>query len=778
MSNKKKKKNHGYERRREVLGILIMAFSLLIFIGLVSHDPSDYPNSGSVAGISNWLGLAGAWVSHYLFVYTIGYSSLVFPLLSFLLGWNIFLHKKFKIFIRISMYLLALGLFLSTVLALPHALSDEGSSLGYRLSGNFGGFFADQLSHFLGAAGSIVVLMTFLLLFLISATSWSMREFVLSFRGEVLSLLKKVSGIRIKWVKPLFNKKKKIVSVKEEKIKIENRDETSSGEQPFTKIEFETEKPLSKDRINAASLMTDKEQRSLSEKEERIKKAPKGPYILPSLDLLEIYHHPGQRFDRKELAERAHFLEDRLNEFGIEGKVTNVNPGPVITRFEVKPAPGVKINKFVSCQDDLALVMKATPVRVVAPIPGKAAVGIEIPNAEPEMVDIRSILDSKEVRKSSSFLTLALGKTITGKPYTTDLAQLPHLLVAGATGSGKSVCLNSIIMSILYRCRPEDVKLVLIDPKRLELSIYKRLKDHHLASCEGMNEKVITVAENAVVVLQSMTREMEKRYRLLAKVGVRDINDYNLHIKEKIEKKEETNLEKLPLIVLIVDELADLIMTGAGDIEEPITKLAQMARAVGIHLILATQRPSVDVITGLIKANFPARIAFQVASKTDSRTILDRNGAEKLLGRGDMLFMHPRKPDLIRIHGVFVSTKDIRNVVNHISQQPPAPDYMLKGLRTDRRDGIISPTDRMDELLRDAARLIIRHNQGSASLLQRRLRIGYARAGRIIDELEALGVVGPFDGSKARMVLVDETFLEKLNAPDFPDNILEENKNE
>jgi S-DNA-T family DNA segregation ATPase FtsK/SpoIIIE len=487
-------------------------------------------------------------------------------------------------------------------------------------------------------------------------------------------------------------------------------------------------------------------------------------YLFPPIDLLSVPRPEERRIDKQALENKAHFLEEKLKEFDILGQVVEIMPGPIITRFEVRPAPGVKVSRFIGIQDDLALVMQAQRVRV-APIPGKAVVGVEVPNESPSDVALREILESRAFAQSASKLTVALGKTIEGIPYVADLSLLPHLLVAGATGSGKSVCLNTIITSILYRARPSEVKFVLIDPKKLELSLYKKLEHHHLTTQEDLNEVVVTTVDNAVTVLKSLEMEMDKRYRVLAHAGVRNIEDFNRAVEAgtlRTEGQAEPVL-KLPYVVLVIDELADLMVLGAREIEEPVARLAQMARATGIHLILATQRPSVDVITGVIKANFPSRIAFQVASKTDSRTILDRNGAEKLLGKGDMLFLHPRDSEPIRLHGAFVSTEEVQRVVDFISAQPRERAWALPG-----GSGIASGADResqgaaRDELFREAARLVVRHQQGSASLLQRRLRIGYARAGRLIDELEAAGILGPFDGSKARDVLVDEEQLERI----------------
>ena len=746
-----RKKNKMDERRREILGILIMAFALLIALGLVSYNPADHPNSGSSQEVRNWLGLAGAWISYYLYVFTIGYSCLVFPFLLFLLGWTVFLQKALKPFLRLSLYVLALGVFLSTALALPEVVSDVGSKYGFRLSGLLGGFFADKLSRYLGTVGSIVVLLTFLLLFLVTATSWSIREAVMGFKEEIGHVFQ---GL----------KKRKIISVgrsprNEEKSEAPIAIQTSVEEKEMPKAPPARQEP----RISS-------EERTSPKPEEKPPPQRPGVYEFPSLDLLSPKTSGERYLDENALKQKAYFLEEKLREFDIQGNVVGIQPGPVITRFELKPAPGVKINRFVNCQDDIALAMRGQRVRVVAPIPGKAAVGIEVPNEEPDLVTLRSILESKVFQESPSKLTLALGKTIDGHPYVADLAEMPHLLVAGATGSGKSVCLNTIITSILYRTRPSDVKLVLIDPKKLELTLYRKLKNHHLTTREGLSEDVITTVNNAVSVLRSLEIEMERRYRVLAAAGVRNIGDYNRAVRQgKILKTEEGKApQRIPYVILIVDELADLMVTGAREVEEPIARLAQMSRAVGIHLILATQRPSVDVITGVIKANFPSRIAFQTAAKTDSRTILDRNGAEKLLGRGDMLFLHPRAPEPLRIHGAFVSTEEVQRIVTHINRQPSEGLWRLPsyGQKEVAGPGEERKHER-DELFAEAARLVIRHQQGSASLLQRRLRIGYARAGRLIDELEEAGILGPFDGSKAREVLVDDSILDRIDDIDF-----------
>lgn len=766
----KKKTNPADERRREILGILVMALALLIALGLISYHPSDYPNSGSAKDVKNWLGVAGAWISHYLYVYTIGYPCLFIPFLIFLLGWNIFLQKEFKPFFRLSLYVLALGLFLSTALALPEAVSEEGSRFGFRLSGLLGGFFAEQLSNFMGTVGSIIVLMTFLILFLIMATSWSMREALLGFKEEIDHLLDGIKQVKPRKIIPDLPKKKTTPKEQHEEHKSPMREEPPRIIQeppPRMKPDIKTPAKQPVEPVRSEPVL----KQESSKPAETSELVATGPYILPSLELLNPPGPQAHRIDREALEQKAYLLEEKLREFDVRGEVVGVQPGPVITRFEVKPAPGVKISKFVNCQDDLALVMQAQRVRVVAPIPGKAAVGIEIPNEEPEIVSLHGIIHSNVFQNTKSKLTLALGQTIEGKPYVSDLAEMPHLLVAGATGSGKSVCLNTIITSILYRAKPSEVKLVLIDPKKLELNLYKKLRKHHLTTRDDLNEDVITTVNNAVSILRSLESEMEKRYRMLARVGVRNIDDYNRAIADDKIPPNENGEKPDPLayIVLVVDELADLMLTGAREVEEPIARLAQMSRAVGIHLILATQRPSVDVITGVIKANFPSRIAFQTAAKTDSRTILDRNGAEKLLGRGDMLFMHPREPEPIRIHGAFIATDEVQRVVDHVRKQPTEGQWKLKGSASSERSARSGGVrHERDELFREAAKLVIRHQQGSASLLQRRLRIGYARAGRLIDELEDADILGPFDGSKAREVLVDESMIELIDRGEFP----------
>ncbi|MDP6569762.1 MAG: DNA translocase FtsK, partial [Candidatus Marinimicrobia bacterium] len=486
---------------------------------------------------------------------------------------------------------------------------------------------------------------------------------------------------------------------------------------------------------------------------EKERKARYKQYKLPVLDYLSDPPQVKNLHTEEELREKANQLVHALETYGVSGRVVRISPGPVITLFEIEPAEGVRVNKFTNLADDLARVMKAQRVRIIAPIPGSKSVGVEIPNDNPATVFLKNIINSEQYIRADSKLSISLGKTTTGEAYVFDLGNMPHLLVAGATGAGKSVCINTMIVSILYKSKPDEVKFILVDPKKLELATYKSLVGYHLITAPNLDEYVMTTPENAVGILDSAIVEMERRFQVFADARVRNISEYHER------RKENPELEPAPYIVVVIDELADLMLTSGRAVEEPIARLAQKARAVGIHLIVATQRPSVDVITGVIKSNFPARIAFQVSSKVDSRTILDQMGAEKLLGRGDMLFLLPGTASPIRLHNAFITLEEIEAVMEHISSQPKPEEILLPETRKEKVDGDFSLDEDQDELLKDAAVLVIQSQQASVSLLQRKFRIGYSRAGRLIDELEALGIISGYSGSKARDVLVDESYL-------------------
>jgi S-DNA-T family DNA segregation ATPase FtsK/SpoIIIE len=487
----------------------------------------------------------------------------------------------------------------------------------------------------------------------------------------------------------------------------------------------------------------------------RIPEVPKVPYHPGDRPGLELLEDPPPAFEvptEEELTAEAKLLTAKMLDFGITGAVTEVHPGPVVTMFEFEPAAGVKVAQITSRESDLALAMRARQIRILAPIPGKAAVGIEIPNKKPRTVYLKEVLASEAYASDKGALKIALGVDAGGNPFTYDISKMPHVLIAGATGAGKSVYLNVLVTGLLYSHGPESLKFVMIDPKMLELTGYNGIP--HLLM------PVVTDAKRAARALRYAVGEMERRYKLLAGTGARNIEGFNGKLAGPNPPlgPEGEPLEPLPYVVVLVDELADLMLTAPLEIEEPIARLAQMARAVGIHLVLATQRPSVDVLTGVIKANFPSRIAFQVASKVDSRTILDMNGAETLLGHGDMLFLPAGKPEPYRIHAPWLSEPEASRVADYWrARAPERPPVAIEDAMADE-----GGDENDDELVPEAVRLVVMHQQGSTSLLQRRLKIGYSRASRLMDHLESLGVVGPFMGSKARDVLVDESYLAEL----------------
>ncbi|MFP3809861.1 DNA translocase FtsK [Bacillus sp. SIMBA_005] len=475
-------------------------------------------------------------------------------------------------------------------------------------------------------------------------------------------------------------------------------------------------------------------------------------YELPSLDILAEPQHSGQQTDKKNIYENARKLEKTFQSFGVKAKVTQVHLGPAVTKYEVYPDVGVKVSKIVNLSDDLALALAAKDIRIEAPIPGKSAIGIEVPNAEIAMVSLKEVLESKQNDRPNAKLLIGLGRNISGEAVLAEMNKMPHLLVAGSTGSGKSVCINGIITSILMRAKPHEVKMMMIDPKMVELNVYNGIP-HLLAP-------VVTDPKKASQALKKVVSEMERRYELFSHTGTRNIEGYNDYIK-RMNQSEEAKQPELPYIVVIVDELADLMMVASSDVEDSITRLSQMARAAGIHLIIATQRPSVDVITGVIKANIPSRIAFSVSSQTDSRTILDMGGAEKLLGRGDMLFLPVGANKPVRVQGAFLSDEEVEHVVDHVITQQKA-QYQEEMIPTEETQEQLTSVD--DDLYDEAVELIVGMQTASVSMLQRRFRIGYTRAARLIDAMEERGVVGPYEGSKPREVLLSKEQYDELSS--------------
>ncbi|MTI70270.1 MAG: DNA translocase FtsK [Firmicutes bacterium] len=564
----------------------------------------------------------------------------------------------------------------------------------------------------------------------------SIKEFVYVSSEETIKKEKNKDSFKAKTKKNTFKNKKENQEDINEKIKIldytkqdENKDNNTSKTKKDIEIKREEPKEVKQENFKDIKVST-------TENYEE--------YKFPSLDILSMEKNNNKPNEKKLILKNANKLEDVLNNFGIKAEVKQISKGPTITRYELQPAPGIKVSRIVNLSDDIALGLAASDIRIEAPIPGKAAIGIEVPNTNKINVRLREVLETNEYKKLDSKLAFAIGKDIAGKPIIENIEKMPHLLIAGATGSGKSVCVNTLIASILYKARPDEVKLLMIDPKVVELSIYNGIP--HLLI------PVVTDPKKASGALNWAVQEMTKRYNLFAKTGVRDFTGYN----KKIENNKEN--DKLPQLVIIIDELADLMMVSPSEVEDSICRLAQMARAAGIHLIVATQRPSVDVITGTIKANIPSRLSFAVSSQADSRTILDMGGAEKLLGKGDMLFYPVEASKPKRIQGAFIDEREVDKIVEFLKEQKSAnyKEEIINDIESD----VNTNTDDCDELLADAINLVVEEGQASISYLQRKLRIGYARAARLVDDMEERGIVGGYEGSKPRKVLISKEELE------------------
>jgi len=778
----------GGSRRGAVAALLMIVAALLVMIALVTYDAGDESRNvraadlpGVVTGdqnvramadtVHNGLGLVGALLSNFLINSTVGYAVLAFPLLILLWGWTILRRGDVRTSLVITNYTIISALLVSVSFGMIGLIADPGGP-AKEWYGIVGYSVATMMAQLIGKAGGSILLVAGVLLTAVLAADLDVHETVEQLRAWFLRLWdwleRKMEDRREAAADerpedepgtPLPARGKDVTITKpprEEPVRdqlsepVIRRPDRAPGHPDDLKISVS--RP-----VRPPLLRDDAESSGVGPVAVDAGSPEEIDYVFPSVDLLDAPKPGKEDVDDEELKANADLLRATLAEFDVELESVSVTPGPVVTLYELVPASGVKISRIVSLENDMALKLAAKGIRIMAPIPGKSAVGVEIPNSHRSLVTIRSVINSGVFREASALLPLAMGKTISGEVFTDDLAKMPHLLIAGSTGSGKSVGINTILASLLYRLHPSDLKLVIIDPKKIELAQYARLKHHFLAVSPDINEQIITTPGNAVIVLRGVEIEMEKRYDRLAAAGVRNIVDYNERLASgRLKSTEQVAHAKMPYLIVVIDELADLMITAAREVEEPIARLAQLARAVGIHLIVATQRPSVDVITGVIKANFPARIAYQVASKTDSRTILDMNGAEQLLGNGDMLYLASGSPKPVRLQNAFISADEVDAVVDHISGQPGfARPFMLPSIIEKKKSGDGGGEGERDELFEEAARLIVRHQQGSVSLLQRRLKVGYSRAARLVDELEAAGIVGPFDGSKARDVLVE-----------------------
>jgi len=841
------KENGSIDNKKRVIGVIMVVVAIIVFLSIISYSAYDRAkltnqfsdifsienpevSNPEVNKINNWMGVGGAYISHFFIKATFGYFSIVFPFLLFLWGVTFFLPLELKKKLKISNLSVAFSIIISTFFGILSSEYEIFSSTDV-LSGAIGTFIGKASGLLLGGIGSLLLLLAITVTILVFSFNFRVENFFFKTKDiidktseagkEKLNSLSKQTIIKSKDEKRIeeptsaieetqdTQKKssflERIMGEREyqtQELNRANESEEQKQEAPSIKIvrdrlpitneteQKETDKPeqdkeTSLEKETTVSHATDSEEII---EEGAVNESPISDYVVepanrhkqvelpeqweetikfnkPTIDLLTDEPVEDYKIADEELTKNAELLKDKLQKFDIEIQDIRVKPGPVVTLYEIVPSPGVKISKIVSLENDIALALAAKGIRIIAPIPGKSAIGVEIPNQTPSLVVAKSVI--RQIDKAKAELPLGLGKDISGEIYITDLAKMPHLLIAGSTGSGKSVGINMILASLLYSKDPSEVKFAIIDPKKIELSFYNKLKHHFLAVSPDLSEDIVTMPQNAVVLLKSVEYEMERRYDKLAKAGVRNIVDYNIKVSDPTRKPKDTDQIKhfkLPYIIIIIDELADLMITAGKEVEEPIARLAQLARAVGIHLVLATQRPSVNVITGVIKANFGSRIAYQVASKIDSRTILDMNGAQQLLGRGDMLFLPGGTPKPVRIQNAFISTEEVEKITDFISSQKGySKPYFLPSLieKKQERGGGLSAE--LDPLFYDAAMAFITSKQASVSLLQRKLKLGYSRAARIVDQLEEAGVVGPNDGSKARELLVDsEDALETI----------------
>ena len=757
-------------RLNELIGFVGVTIAVLMALALLSYSPHDpsfnvSAESPGLHSAKNWIGPVGAYGADLLFQ-GLGYAVFLLPVGIFFLGSRWFRSEAMESpVIKIVGYSM-LVLMAPTLLTLWHVPDvrraiPPGGLLGHLVS--------TALIAAFNTVGANVVAVAIFFVALFLTTKFSFIETHEWLRGP-LSRLNFIDPLKTRYAVWREAREQERMRKRLEQIKMEGRppipaqDVSEVDASAVTEREEHEAQPRESERPHAIVFRASEDKKSpvkLSSSARIAKGATS--FRLPSADLLRMAPR-SERIDEDELKECAHAIEQKCQEFDIGGRITQINPGPVVTTFEFKPEAGIKYSRITGLAEDLCLALKAESI-LIERIPGKSTVGIEVPNAHRQTIALREQIESAEFVNSPSKLTLALGKDLIGRNRVSDLAQMPHLLIAGSTGTGKSVFLNSLILSMLYKATPDELKIVMVDPKRLELGLYEGIP-HLLAP-------VVTDPKIASNVLRNATREMESRLKLLAERGVRNIDQYNrtfqkgqsLSLFDDLENSEH---KPLPYIVIVIDELADLMMVDTSNVEESITRLAQMARAVGIHLILATQRPSVDVITGLIKANFPARISFRVASKVDSRTILDANGSESLLGRGDMLYLPAGSARLNRMHGPLVTEEEITAVCDHWRSQAKAV-YNERLLEAPKDESSPGPNaepgaeDVDDDLYQEAVRVVCEAGRASTSTLQRRLRIGYGRAARLIDIMEKDGIVGPADGTKPREVLKAKDWIREVD---------------
>ena len=812
----RKRKKRGFdfsdERVQKIGGILLILFSLYLAIAFTSYfftwrEDQDKVLQFSTSilfnndiSVSNWLGRLGALLSNAFFYWGFGLPSVIFVVVVFKLGYTILFKKDFYKFLNFFIYSVYVIAFLSVFFEFVMSNSD------FSWGGAFGEAANVWLKNFLGGAGLLLLLVFIFIAFIIWIINPKLDTFQFStgsfdFKFPVLFFKNRLGfrGKNILYKKPKDNTAKEAddfdtvddkgkretvggevteianegdgqvqsidfnvgeIKDKKSKVEVDTELEIEIPEEEAT-VETKIKKQgaaneleiIPKDDIDTIKVITDNEEEIYLEPYDPKKELAN--YKYPELDLLKDYSSQNITIDRAELEANKDQIITTLRNYKIDIIKIRATIGPTVTLYEIIPAPGIKISKIKSLENDIALSLSALGIRIIAPIPGKGTIGIEVPNKHKQIVGLKDIIKSRKFQETTMELPVALGKTISNEVFIADLAKMPHLLIAGATGQGKSVGINSLIVSLLYKKHPSEIKFILIDPKKVELFPYNGLDKHFLGFLPDEEEAIVTATDKVVYTLNSLIIEMEERYDLLKAAKSRNIKEYNTKFRDRRLNPKKGH-RFLPYIVLVVDEFADLIMTAGKEVELPIARLAQLSRAVGIHLVLATQRPSVNIITGVIKANFPARIAFKVTSKVDSRTILDTMGAEQLVGRGDML-LSLGGASILRLQGAFIDTDEIEKVVSFIEEQPgyAEPFYLPEYKTEDDSNGNAGLTyDDLDALFLDAARMIVAEQYGSTSLLQRKMQIGYNRAGRLMDQLEAVGIVGPSNGSKPREVLV------------------------
>lgn len=776
-------------RLSEFIGVTLFAAALFWIVSLVSYDPNDpawFFNVGTTGDTANFAGQVGAFLAELSFQ-LLGYAAFGIPVAFIVVGWPYFWCHDVDAPGTKTFGASLLAACICTFLSMAVTASAVHGIASHSGGGALGQWLASQMQDYLHRTGSIIVLMALSFISVIISTQFSFGRAFSALVGAVSNGATDAVSRLHDWREERQREQQRqdVIAKHTKKAGADpiavaavaaiaetgagaartsrRRPAQDAGEQAAAGVApvpppapARAIVPPARPRVAAPPTpppLAESESGTKAPAERRI-----GDYMLPPMALLDA-PKAERKIDERELMTSARLLEEKCREFSVEGTVTQIHPGPVVTTYEFKPEAGVKYSKITGLADDLCLAMQAESV-LIDRIPGKSTVGIQIPNSIRSSISLRELLESSAYESTTAKLPIALGKTIHGDPYVADLAAMPHLLIAGSTGTGKSVGINSMLTSILYRATPDDVRLIMVDPKRLELGMYEDIP--HLLT------PVVVDPKQAANALRWAVREMEERYKTLAGEGVRNLEQYNRNIRQAIAEKRTPPAggeypKPLPMIIVLIDELADLMMVAGNEVEQSICRLAQMARAVGIHLILATQRPSVDVITGLIKANMPSRISFRVASKIDSRTILDGNGAEQLLGKGDMLFMPPASSRAVRLHGPYISEQESARLASFLRKQgKPTYDETITAEEKSMAEGGIDMEK--DDLYDEAARIVVSSGQASISYLQRRLRIGFSRAARLIDMMEMEGIVSPSAGGKAREVLVDKGYFEEVDA--------------